>query len=62
MWPTKAVTMGELRPVAVVGIGQVLTMPIFFASNAIYPLRQPGALEHLTLSTALAEQRELKSG
>jgi ABC-2 type transport system permease protein len=36
------------------GIGQVLTMPIFFASNAIYPIeRMPGWLKHVALLNPL---------
>lgn len=36
------------------GIGQVLTMPIFFASNAIYPLDiMPGWLKTVALANPL---------
>ena len=36
------------------GIGQVLTMPIFFASNAIYPLDiMPGGLKGISLANPL---------
>lgn len=36
------------------GIGQVLTMPIFFASNAIYPIDiMPGWLKAVSLANPL---------
>ena len=37
------------------GIGQVLTMPIFFASNAIYPITlMPGWLKTVSLLNPLS--------
>jgi len=42
------------------GIGQVLTMPLFFASNAIYPLSlMPGWLRALSLVNPLSYQVDL---
>lgn len=39
------------------GIGQVLTMPIFFASNAIYPIEiMPGWLKAVSLANPLTYQ------
>lgn len=39
------------------GIGQVLTMPIFFASNAIYPIDiMPGWLQAISLANPLTYQ------
>lgn len=39
------------------GIGQVLTMPIFFASNAIYPIDiMPGWLKSISLANPLTYQ------
>lgn len=42
------------------GIGQVLTMPLFFASNAIYPLSMmPGWLRLLARINPLSYQVDL---
>lgn len=39
------------------GIGQVLTMPLFFASNAIYPIAiMPGWLQVIARFNALSYQ------
>ncbi|MNS10145.1 Inner membrane transport permease YbhR [compost metagenome] len=39
------------------GIGQVLTMPLFFASSAIYPIEMmPGWLKHVALLNPLSYQ------
>ena len=49
------------------GIGQVLTMPLFFASDAIYPVAlMPGWLQHVAAFSPLTYQvdalRSLKVG
>ncbi len=39
------------------GVGQLLTMPLFFASNAIYPLRlTPAWLQRISLFNPLTYQ------
>ncbi len=41
------------------GIGQVLTMPIFFASNAIYPIDiMPSWLKAISLTNPLTYQAD----
>lgn len=39
------------------GIGQILTMPLFFASNALYPITlMPGWLQTLSIVNPLSYQ------